>query len=659
MARPRETIFYEIPLPQTLPEKEKWLPDYHKYSEMLMCYLVKRGAQSSVYHTAIRCLTELREYLIDTGNFYSDETAARWYENTSPHPKGYKSTLLRLADLFESGNIRPLNAFPKLLPYARILNEPWKEILSGFVESLEMSERSVLSVRNCIAKFLYWLQSRDVSDPTDITYEILEEYYKNDEHISEASDARYTYATGDILIFMADNGMCHHALGWYPYFRMHGRIFRLCDFTEDQKERLEKAKEGSLDFPVEEYAAAIEDFLISFKELGYSDSPCKAASYTLHNLLLFLDMHGFGYHPVIANIWLEHEIYFHKATGWKQARRTLRLFEAYTEDGGIAPGKVFREKPLMYDFLPPWCKEVTDEYMALRNKEGYERSTMYMIRSSVTRFCSFLLDKGIKGFGEITPEVLRDFNIHDPHSTAEGKNAYNIRIRSFIKYLERKGSVPYGMHQALFCISAHSEKIVVTLTDADKEAIKEKHTNSQSPIELRDRAIIMIGTRMGLRASDIVEIRLDDIDWDKQAIHVVQEKTDHEVFLPMPTEVGNAIYTYILRGRPNGRSTSRNLFIKNRTPFDSVGRSACLDALRRTLPERRIPGSGFHVTRKTFATDRLRSGTGRQGIADLLGQRDTKSLSPYLQHDEERMRMCPISLSEAGIQMKGGRYDRV
>ncbi|MBQ7725069.1 MAG: hypothetical protein IJT63_05595 [Lachnospiraceae bacterium] len=68
---------------------------------------------------------------------------------------------------------------------------------------------------------MYWLQSRDVSDPTDITYEILEEYYKNDEHISEASDARYTYATGDILIFMADNGMCHHALGWYPYFRIY------------------------------------------------------------------------------------------------------------------------------------------------------------------------------------------------------------------------------------------------------------------------------------------------------------------------------------------------------------------------------------------------------------------------------------------------------
>ena len=67
MARPRDTIFYEIPLPQTPPEKEKWLPDYHKYSEMLIRYLVDRGAQSTAYHTAIRCLTVLREYLIDTG----------------------------------------------------------------------------------------------------------------------------------------------------------------------------------------------------------------------------------------------------------------------------------------------------------------------------------------------------------------------------------------------------------------------------------------------------------------------------------------------------------------------------------------------------------------------------------------------------------------
>ena len=170
---------------------------------------------------------------------------------------------------------------------------------------------------------------------------------------------------------------------------------------------------------------------------------------------------------------------------------------------------------------------------------------------------------------------------------------------------------------------------------------------------------MLLGTKMGLRASDIVTISLEDIDWDRQTLRIIQVKTDHEILLPMPTEVGNAIYLYIKEGRANEKTTSRYLFIKERVPFDVLTRAACASALRRTLPGRTVPGSGFHVTRKTFATDRLCNVTGKQGIVDLLGQRDTQSLVHYLQMDETRMRMCPLSLAETGLMMEGGRYGNV
>ena len=171
--------------------------------------------------------------------------------------------------------------------------------------------------------------------------------------------------------------------------------------------------------------------------------------------------------------------------------------------------------------------------------------------------------------------------------------------------------------------------------------------------------MMLLGTKMGLRASDIVTITLGDIDWDRQTLRVIQEKTDHEIMLPMPTEVGNAIYLYLTEGRANERTTSKYLFIKKRVPYDALNRAACASALRRTLPGRAVPGSGFHVTRKTFATDRLCNGTGKQGIVDLLGQKDTQSLNHYLQMDEARMRMCPLSLAETGLLMEGGRYGNV
>ena len=98
-------------------------------------------------------------------------------------------------------------------------------------------------------------------------------------------------------------------------------------------------------------------------------------------------------------------------------------------------------------------------------------------------------------------------------------------------------------------------------------------------------------------------------------------------------------------------SESPNVFIKDRAPYDSVQRSVCLRALYKTVPSQK--GAGYHIMRRTFATKRLRGNTGRQTIADLLGHSDTTSLHHYLLLDEERMRMCPISMEDAGIVPEG------
>ncbi|MCR4637440.1 MAG: hypothetical protein K5754_14555 [Butyrivibrio sp.] len=113
---------------------------------------------------------------------------------------------------------------------------------------------------------------------------------------------------------MADKRLCSHGLGWYPYFRMHNRIFDINDFTDEQQSIIKRYKDDSLDFPTEEYAVAVEGFMSEYNKLGYSKSPCKIAAYTLHNLLLFLEMNSLGYHKEIAAVWLDHEKTYHDIT---------------------------------------------------------------------------------------------------------------------------------------------------------------------------------------------------------------------------------------------------------------------------------------------------------------------------------------------------------
>ena len=61
--------------------------------------------------------------------------------------------------------------------------------------------------------------------------------------------------------------------------------------------------------------------------------------------------------------------------------------------------------------------------------------------------------------------------------------------------------------------------------------------------------MVMTGIRMGLRASDVINLKLTDIDWRRRSISIIQEKTKTSLTLPMPVPVGNAIYRYIKEDR--------------------------------------------------------------------------------------------------------------
>ena len=157
---------------------------------------------------------------------------------------------------------------------------------------------------------------------------------------------------------------------------------------------------------------------------------------------------------------------------------------------------------------------------------------------------------------------------------------------------------------------------------------------------------------MGIRGSDIVRLRISDICFKDRTIRFVQDKTDVEIQLAMPVSVGNAIFKYLKMGRPRGCSSDL-LFISLKTPHRPLTRNVCFGTLKRILPDRIVQGSGFHVTRKTFSTYKLRSGIAPERISSAMGQRTVKSLTPYLSLDDERLSMCPLSLDRLNIPMKG------
>ena len=209
------------------------------------------------------------------------------------------------------------------------------------------------------------------------------------------------------------------------------------------------------------------------------------------------------------------------------------------------------------------------EYLALLKREGWQPSTIAMQRSSNLRFCRYLNSIALHGFNEVTPEIVKEFNLQDDHDTPEGKAAYNCRIRSFIIYLYEQGLVedPY-LYKALPTMASPKTDIINNLSKEDVPSIWSVDPGALSPKELRDYAIVCVGLSMGFRASDIISLRFTDIDWKLRSISVVQRKTGKALTMPMPVRTGNILFRYIRDGRPG--SSSPYIFIRHEAPYDGV-----------------------------------------------------------------------------------------
>jgi len=503
---------------------------------------------------------------------------------------------------------------------------------------------------------LKFLQSRGLADASELGYEDIRAYHVDVPHKERIGRMLYESSIKMFLSHLADKGICSHGLGWFLHYLQSDRIVAADAVTGIPVVILGTTEATDLLLSPEEYRRLTENLLSVLKEerLCRDIITVYETAFKLH--FIYLDMNGLDYSLARAIAWAEAAKGIFK-TMWPTARRAMRLFDDYTKAGVLVPGKSYTSKPNAFDLLPEWCKTPITEFVGEREKAKMSPSTISMDMSSCVRLCVFLLNEGIASFRDLTAAVVKDFNVRDKHQTAEGKGAYNSRIRKFLKFLARKGYVTNAsLYQALGGPAAACEHIVITLNETEKKDLKAYNASAESGLELRDKACILMGTEMGIRGCDIVNLRFGDINWKDRSIRFQQEKTGTEVWLAMPVSVGNAIYRYLRDCRPR-EAQCDYIFLTVKAPYRKLAPFSCSQALLRALPDRKVEGSGFHVTRKTFATERLRNNVGLDQISDAMGHTTRNSLVPYLSLDDERMGLCPLSLEGLGLQIKAGFGD--
>jgi site-specific recombinase XerD len=270
----------------------------------------------------------------------------------------------------------------------------------------------------------------------------------------------------------------------------------------------------------------------------------------------------------------------------------------------------------------------------LRRERGVTALTVEAYVSDVRRF---LVDRDASDLSELTAAevsnaVLGQVSGRSPASVRR----YGCALRSFLRYCYLVGLVERDLSAAALPVSGRRRSLLPQGISPTQAKALLRGCDRRRANGRRDYAVIVLMLRLGLREREVATLRLDDLDWRAGQI-TVHGKGGRVDQLPMPVDVGEAIASYLRRGRPRG-ATAREVFLRVRPPHVALAHGGVTAIV---VSAARRAGLGVvraHRLRHTAATDMLRAGASLAEIGQVLGHRSPGSTAAYARVDVERLR---------------------
>ena len=217
-------------------------------------------------------------------------------------------------------------------------------------------------------------------------------------------------------------------------------------------------------------------------------------------------------------------------------------------------------------------------------------------------------------------------------------------LRAFLRYVQYRGEVDASLINAVPAVASWSTTPLLSRAISVEHARRVIDScDTSTSMGLRDRAILLLLARLGLRGGELITLRLDDIDWDAGRL-CIRGKNGRECLMPTPSDVGEAIAAYLQRGRP--QSADRHLFLRTRAPVrgllrgsDGIG-SMVRNALERAGID--APHKGSHQFRHALAVRLLKGGASLPEIGEMLRHRSPMATSIYAKVDVASLRSLAL-----------------
>lgn len=330
----------------------------------------------------------------------------------------------------------------------------------------------------------------------------------------------------------------------------------------------------------------------------------------------------------INRFWQYHTV--HRSPRHGDHLTLRRLSSILVEKGVVAPA--------VKDELTP-LQQIASEYQKyLEQERKLAPASVRLYLIWVRHFIAEQVDDGVLKLGNLSAADVVGFvqreaaRIHNP-SRAKGMT---IALRSFLQYAHYKEIIPINLRTSVPTVANWAMASLPRSMSAEDVERLLAHGDRNSAVGCRNLAILLLLARLGLRAGEVVNLMLDDIDWERGELSIrsIKGHQGHCDQLPLPQDVGAALADYLRNFRPS--CSSRYVFIRLNAPCQKFANSEAISTLvHRAIVDAGLNPShkGAHVLRHSVATNLLRQGASLAEIGELLRHRSQDSTTIYAKVD--------------------------
>ena len=326
-----------------------------------------------------------------------------------------------------------------------------------------------------------------------------------------------------------------------------------------------------------------------------------------------------------------------------------KIYQSYLETGQFSKStfnKRFEWKFKMSNdnTITNFYTDSIDRYIQTRDLNfrniNFEKKTL-------DKFSNFLIENGIYTYQDITYECIISFikivSLVSPGTIDKVATALSKYMRSLVD-----NNLIFDDISHLIKVNRVKNEKIRKAADVNDIAKILDTVDRNSAMGKRDYAIIVLACTTGIRAGDIINIRISDIDWKNKEIVIIQGKNNSYLKLPLNDNICGALADYVLNGRPCTKSDK--LFIRSSAPFQGFNSGVSINnILRRRAMNAGVTVGGkntIHGIRRMVATEMIKANQSVYTVSQILGHQSLKSTRQYIDLDVEGLRKCTLCFND-------------